>query len=632
MRRNGLRLKVIACLLVFGLLAGLLGSGVYAEEAGRGSKSLEAVMDEYILKGMETNHVAGASLVVVKDGKVVLKKGYGYADTAGQVKVNPDQTLFRIGSVTKLFTATAAMQLVEQGKLELDKDINTYLKGVKINNPYDTPLTLRHLLTQTGGFAESSKGIYSDKLLEQPVPLSETIARHMPPLIRRPGEVIQYSNYGYALIGHLIEQVSGESYGDYLRKHLFTSLGMTSASYTLDPSLLPKLSKGYAYEGEGFTESPPGSILVYPAGAIVSTPGDVSKFLLAHLQDGAFNGGRILKEETARNMRNLQFTAVAGMPGYGFGFYQNSKNHAILMHDGDADPYTSQFSIYPEGRLGFFFTYNTSDDGALRDGVEEKLYQFFGLDIGSKVRPAGGAAVSETKALDPKVFEGKYVFAQRELQGPLRARGLFLKMGVATDEQGHVKLSTFDSNMSGTYVKSADGTYVKPTTGRRLALKEDPDGQQYLLVNMKTPLQTMVKLSGKEVLMENLVRPIVFGIALLGCLVGFIRLLSRKKRKKLEGAALWAKRFSYLLCLLILLLGVEILAVMFTQSDAFRETLLKGGYVISGLIVLGTIGLLLTQPRLWGSRTVSLWLRGFSILVMIASAGSLVYAIFLDLY
>lgn len=102
-------------MLVFGLLAGLLGSGVYAEEAGRGSKSLEAVMDEYILKGMETNHVAGASLVVVKDGKVVLKKGYGYADTAGQVKVNPDQTLFRIGSVTKLFTATAAMQLVEQG-------------------------------------------------------------------------------------------------------------------------------------------------------------------------------------------------------------------------------------------------------------------------------------------------------------------------------------------------------------------------------------------------------------------------------------------------------------------------------------------------------------------------------------
>jgi cytochrome bd-type quinol oxidase subunit 2 len=205
-------------------------------------------------------------------------------------------------------------------------------------------------------------------------------------------------------------------------------------------------------------------------------------------------------------------------------------------------------------------------------------------------------------------------------------------MGISTDKEGNVKLSTFDSNVSGTYVKSDDGTYIKSGTNHRLALKEDPEGNQYLLVNMKTPLQTMEKLSSKEVLMESIVRPYVFGIALIGCIIAFFQLFRRKKRKKLEGGALRVRRLSKLLSLFILLLGLVMVMVMFTQSDDFRAAILIVGYVISGLIALGFIGLLFTLPILWRNREGSLWNRAFSTLVMLAGVGSLVYATFLDMY
>ncbi|OAB41507.1 serine hydrolase domain-containing protein [Paenibacillus glacialis] len=625
--------KVLFCLLIFSLLVSNMSIYVSAEETEGVQKRLETVMDGYMNMSMEDNHIAGASLVVVKDGKVLLKKGYGYADVASQTPFDPNQTLSRIGSVTKLFTATAAMQLVENGEIDLDADVNTYLKNVKIDNPYDTLLSMKHLLTQTGGFAESTEGIYSDKLLERPVPLSDTIGKYMPPLVRRPGEVIQYSNYGYALIGYIVEQVSGISYGQYIQDHLFKPLGMTGASYDLSPELLSELSKGYAYDGKKFIEKSAGSILVYPAGSIVATAEDMSKFLLIHLQNGATMDGRILNESTAKSMREVHFTAHAAMPGYGYGFYQNYKNTDILMHDGDVDSYTSQLSIYPKENLGYFLTYNTLDDGALRDGVEEEIYNFFGVDMSSKVKPEVTEAFSDSSSAEPKAYEGKYVFAQRVLKGPLRSRGLFLKMGISTDKDGNVKLSTFDSSVSGTYVESADGTYVKPGTNRRIALKEDPEGNQYLLVNMKTPLQTMEKLSSKEVFMESIVRPYVFGIALIGCIIAFFQLFRRKKRKRLEGGALRARRLSQLLSLLIVLLGLVMVVVMFTQSDDFRATIVIVGYLISGLIALAFIGLLLTLLSLLRNKDGgSIWNLAFSTMVMLAGAGSLVYAAFLDMY
>ena len=145
---------------------------------------MEAFLDELMAKDMEENHIAGAAVSVVKDGKLFFAKGYGYADVENKVPVDPEQTAFAIGSVGKLFTWTAVMQLVEQGKLDRDADVNTYL-DFRIPDTYPEPITLKHLLTHTAGFEDLWFEVFAwdaDGLM----PVGEWLATHIPARCVRP--------------------------------------------------------------------------------------------------------------------------------------------------------------------------------------------------------------------------------------------------------------------------------------------------------------------------------------------------------------------------------------------------------------------------------------------------------------
>ncbi|HLW34038.1 MAG TPA: serine hydrolase domain-containing protein, partial [Chthoniobacterales bacterium] len=192
-------------------------------------QDLEPFFEALIPSQLRTKNLAGAVISVVKDGQVLLQKGYGYADVDAKKPVLPDQTLFRPGSISKLFTATAVMQLVEQGKLDLDRDVNGYI-DFAIPKTYPEPVTLRRLLTHTGGFEETLKNLFVGHESDLN-PVGTYVANQLPARIFPPGKIPSYSNYGFTLAGYIVERVSGEKFERYVDNHILKPLKMNNSTF-----------------------------------------------------------------------------------------------------------------------------------------------------------------------------------------------------------------------------------------------------------------------------------------------------------------------------------------------------------------------------------------------------------------
>lgn len=635
LKMNRLMGCICVCLVISLVISMMCMSAVHAtvEREQEFNTGLKEHVDRYMRATMSEQHIAGAVVTVVKDGKTVLNEGYGYADIESDKQVDPDKTLFRIGSVSKVVTAVAALQQVEQGHIQLSEDVNTYLgEGLKISNPYDVPLTVAHLLTNTGGFAEKTEGIYSEVPPKSPKPLADTLKDYLPPMIRPPGEVVQYSNYGFTLLGYLVEERSSESFDQYIDNHIFKPLSMNQTHYRLAPEWLDQASKGYAYEKDRYVPQPQGEVLVYPTGSLISTGEDMSKFLLALLQEGENDGKRILGEQTVRTMFQRNFTVHDSMPGYGYGFYQHYRNPDIYLHNGDIDHFTSRLSLSPKHQLGFFVSYNSADDGILREGLEEVIYSYYGISLRDAENLSLGNSLNVERE-DLSRYNGTYVFAQRVLEGPLKIRGLFLKVKINAEQAGRVKVQAFDPVVSGEYIQAGKHLYVNKENGRMLYFKEDRSGQQYAVINMDVPLQTLEKLTPYEVFMESYVRLLVFGMAVIGLLVQFVlRIVRRRRGRKTYGSVRKLTVISGLINLLILSLGVSILLVMFTVSDHFRAGVLWGIWGISAVIFGLVLGIVFYGVRLWKQGQLNRWYIGYFILIIFESIGAIAYAQFLNLY
>jgi len=223
-------------------------------------EEMEAFVDGFMSSQMKAGPVAGAAVIVVKDGQVFFQKGYGYEDFDKRVPVDPAQTLFRPGSVSKLFTWTSIMQLVEQGKLDLDADVNTYLKDFQVKSTWPQPVKLRNIMTHTGGFEDGGVGYLFAGKAEDLLPLGEWVAKHEPARVRPPttdfndGTGASYSNWATALAGHIVETVSGQSFDDYVAQHIFQPLGMERSTFgePLPETLAPRMSGGYSFEAGTF--------------------------------------------------------------------------------------------------------------------------------------------------------------------------------------------------------------------------------------------------------------------------------------------------------------------------------------------------------------------------------------------
>lgn len=336
---------------------------------------VDAWLDGFMPYALADGGIVGAVVSVVNDGEILTSRGYGYADLETKAPMDPAATLIRPGSVSKLFTWTAVMQLVEQGKIDLDEDVNAYL-DFKIPDKFGAPIKVRHLLTHTAGFEEAIKRI----LLKDEtyyIGLEEYVKTALPARIFPPGEVPAYSNYATTLAGYIVQRVSGQSFDEYVEQQIFAPLGMNNSSFRqpLSENLAAKMSKGFknANDGEAqFYEF----VTPAPAGSLAATADDMARFMIAHLQEG----GSILSPETTRQMHTTLDAKLPPLNAMALGFYQQDRfGLAGIGHGGDTSFFHSNLSLFPDKGAGIFISMNSAGSGGVTLALREALSTEFGL-------------------------------------------------------------------------------------------------------------------------------------------------------------------------------------------------------------------------------------------------------------
>lgn len=394
---------------------------------------VEAWLDGFLNFELQRGDIAGGVVVIVKDGQVLLQKGYGYDDVENRRPVDPGRTLFRAGSVAKLFTDTAVMQLVEQGKIDLDAPIETYL-DFKVPEAFGKPVTVRNLITHTGGFEELVRELmHSDP---NKFPSLETfVKKTRPTRIFPPGEVPSYCNYCLALAGYIVQRVSGESFDDYLDRHIFEPLGMQRSSFRqpLPEKFVADMSKGY--------QRASGPALYFelvgpaPAGSISATGADMARFMIAHLSAEQGGTPNLLQPKTARLMYNSLFQATPPVNGMALGFFEGNRNgQRVLEHGGDTQVFHSQMSLFMDQGVGVFASFNsTGKEGAVAGVRSALLEQFIDRYFPA---PAPDEPTAPTAVEHGKLVAGLYQSSRRAEKTFFASVGMLGQFTVSANADG----------------------------------------------------------------------------------------------------------------------------------------------------------------------------------------------------
>lgn len=324
------------------------------------------------------NNFPGAALVIVKDGEIAFSGQYGYADLDNKIPVNTDKTVFFVESVSKSFTATAIMQLAEKNLIDLHADVNEYLVSFQLESAFSKPVTAADLLVHTGGFDDTDIGAYA-KAEGEVTPLKDYVKNHLPRRVLPPGEVVSYSNHGYALAGLLVEEIAAMKFADYMDEEILKPLDMNNSSFILSPDMEKHLALPYLLQNDTFA---PGTFLFHnysPAGGLKATARDMANFIIAHLENGKYSGHQILQESTIRKMHHRQFTHHDKLPGWAFGFYESYINgYRCLVHGGSNRlGHSSLLFMLPDENFGYFLSLNTFNLDLHDQFLEELMDKFY---------------------------------------------------------------------------------------------------------------------------------------------------------------------------------------------------------------------------------------------------------------
>lgn len=355
--------------------------------------AVEAWTDGTVQALLEANHTAGGVVSIVRNGEVILAKGYGYADVAERTPVDPAKTLFRIASVSKLFTWTSVMQMIEQGRIDLNADVNQYLDKVHVPKKFGQPVTMKNLLTHTAGFEDQVVGLFSHDPKKMRS-LEEILLAEMPARVREPGKYASYSNHGTGLAMHVVERVYGAPWDKYIQSHILDPLGMqnTVLAQPLPELFAKNVSKGYAWRGQRLEEQEFELVPLGPVGGISTTAHDMATLMMAYLNGGEVNGARILEANTVQTMESTLHTMTDGAYGQAYGMLDFSRPGVRAVgHDGDTIWFHSAFTLFPEKNTGVFVSFNT-DTGAMcrTQFVDAFMERFFAPSSPQKLTPPEG--------------------------------------------------------------------------------------------------------------------------------------------------------------------------------------------------------------------------------------------------
>ena len=501
--RVGAAILTVALLLVAGG-AGAQGRPVTSPAATTASPALTATdlaafLDGFVPYAIRSSDIAGATISVVADGRVIFAKGYGFADMRTRRPVVADQTLFRPGAVSELFTATAVMQLVQAGKLDLDRDINGYL-DFKIPEKLG-PITLRNLMTNTPGFETTMAG----GLVESPsdfVPYREYLVRHLPAEIFPPGRVVAYSNYGAMLAGYVVQSVSGEPFEEYIARHILQPLGMTHSTFDqpLPATLAKNLSQGYIKASDDNPLPYEGSEIA-PAGALSSTAVDMAHFMIAQLEGGSYNGASIMSPATTQLMHTPQSRMAPGMNGFDLGFYQENRNGLrIIGYGDDTFDFDSDLHLLLDKDVGFFIALNSAGKDFASTKVRDAVFYAF-LDRYYPYTPPVEPTLPHPQA-DAARVAGWYIPSIQWQSSGIRLVEGLSQVRVIALPNGEIEMSPLLKNLAGAQERWRE---VGPLSYREVGGQEhlkfvtDSDGHVvYWISDHLVPVAVYLKVHGLE--------------------------------------------------------------------------------------------------------------------------------------
>lgn len=463
------------------LAAGILLAAAPAMAAATDDPGLSAFVDTVMQAQMKAHDLPTAVIAIVRDGRVMLARGYGYADRGKARRVDPATSLFRIGSTSKLFTWTAVMQLVEQGKLDLDRDVNAYLRGVHIPPAFGRPVTLRALLTHSAGFEDGGIGYLSHFTPPADASIERTLAAHIPARVRPPFALPAYSNFGAALAGLIVEQASGMPFDDYVATHILTPLGMRHATFAepLPVRLAP--DRVIAYDGPGENAQPvPFEFIAgfRPAGSMSASALDMARFMIAHLQHGRFGNGRILRPDTADLMHRTAFRTDPRLPGMALGFYEAQVGGLRMIgHGGATANFRSTMMLVPEARLGIFVAYVGTSSAAHRAIVKAIVSRWHPV-------PTPQSAVASTAGTAPYI--GSYQTTRRNFTKFDKLLSIDSQVDVSTDANGMLVVSGL-GEADEHYLPLGHGLFRQRDGDRLIAFSRLRDGHAQIMATDTSP-------------------------------------------------------------------------------------------------------------------------------------------------
>jgi CubicO group peptidase (beta-lactamase class C family) len=463
------------------------------------SVALEAFVDGLVRPLMKNHNSPSGVVAIVRGGELLLAKGYGYQDVEAGITVDPARTLFRPGSVSKLFTWVAVMQLAEQGRVDLDADVNDYLGNFRVRDTFPQPITLRHVLTHTTGFEDGALGYLIIDDPERIMPLAQSMARYQPARVNPPGAQTAYSNYATALAGLIIENVSGMAFAEYVREHVFDPIGMTRSTFLepLPDGLAAGMAKSYGVEAGGFVEKPFEIISNFgPAGAQSATATDMVRFGQAILNGGELDGARILEAGTVEQMLARAFSHDERLMGMALGFYEIEENGVrIVGHGGDTRWFHSYLGIDQANDLTFFVSFGGTGGGTVRSAFTPAFYDRYFPAGRARPEPAAGFAERAGR------YTGAYGFWRSNFSKIERALGLASVVQVSATPADTLVVSFAGGAKQ--YVEVEDNLFRELNPGisliagispAALAFQEDADGRITGFVMDGLPFMSLRKL------------------------------------------------------------------------------------------------------------------------------------------
>ena len=515
-------------------------------------------VDEYIGKT-----TAGAGIVILKDHQVVLSKGYGYGDIENQIKINPYTSVFEWGSVSKLFVWVSVMQLVEQGKIDLDEDINTYLPQEFLTKlTYDEPITMLDLMNHTAGFEENVFDLgYATK--QHVKSLEEGLRIAEPKQIYRPGTVVAYSNYSTSLAAYIVQLITEQDFNAYVNEHIFQKLGIQDStaylSFGKNEQITQNKVNSYEFVEKGvFKQSTPYYMSMYPSGEINGTAQDLAKFAMALMPQSDYENVLFKNESTLDTMLSQSYTVNENVPGIAHGFWEYDGKFKGLTHSGNTTSFSSHFHIVPEASFAVIILTNQAGELDISYGLTKEL-------VGEK-------AIDKVTSVDlpnSQITEGKYLTARRMKSSFLNLYYYLLPLTVKSLSPNEIEVSL--AGMKANYVQTYPNVY-KMTDGSPMFI---PTNVLYFSIKDGEVNQISTSISDYLPLDKSIFWLITSAVLFIYCFIYFvatpfviivISMLNRKKKKPSTKIRKWV----YLLNIVgtALIVNISLLAMrMLNNSD-----------------------------------------------------------------